>query len=350
MREDAKGGKGEAGVSAIMKVRELGASGIQASAVGLGTFAIGGWFWGGTDEKKSIEAIHASLDAGVSLIDTAPIYGFGLAEQIVGKALKGRRNKAIVATKCGLRWDTDKGQFDGYADEKGPSKTLAKYKIYKYLGPESIRYEVEESLRRLQTDYIDLYQTHWQEATTPIEDTMGSLKALQKEGKIRAIGVSNVNTEQLRRYGGVASVQEKFNLLDRGIVKKGLVDACMASRTSILSYFTMEQGLLTGVMSPGRSFKDGDTRRTNPLFTPDSIRRINGIVGELRPFAEKYKATIAQVVIALTALQRGITHVLVGARDAGQARENAKGGYLEYEAEDVKAMNVIADKLPALKA
>jgi len=349
MREEAKGEKGEDGVSATMKARELGTSGIQASVVGLGTFAIGGWFWGGTDEKKAIEAIHASIDMGVTLVDTAPIYGFGVAEQIVGKALKGRRNKAIVATKCGLRWDTDKGQFDGYADEKGPSKTPAKYEIHRYLGPESLRYEIEQSLKRLGTDYIDLYQTHWQEATTPIEVTMETLKAFQKEGKIRAIGVSNVNVEQFKRYGNVASAQEKFNLLDRGIIKKGLVDACVASRTSILSYFTMEQGLLTGAMSPERTFADGDTRKTNPLFTPDSIRRINGIVGELKPFAEKYKATIAQVVIALTALQRGITHVLVGARDAVQARENAKGGYIEFEAEDVKAMNAIADKLTALK-
>ena len=349
MREDAKSGKGAGGVSATMRMRELGTSGIQASVVGLGTFAIGGWFWGGTDEKKSIKAIHASLDMGVTLIDTAPIYGFGLAEQIVGKALKGRRHKAIVATKCGLRWDTDKGQFDFYADEKGPSKTPAKYEIHRYLGPESIRYEIEQSLKRLGMDYIDLYQTHWQEATTPIEVTMETLKALQKEGKIRAIGVSNVNIEQLKRYGGVASAQEKFNLLDRSIVKNGLVDACVASRTSILSYSTTEQGLLTGAMSPGRSFGDGDTRRTNPLFTPDSIRRFNGIVGELKPFAEKYKATVAQVVIALTLLQRGITHVLVGARDAAQARENAKGGYLEIEAKDLQAMNAIADKLPALK-
>ena len=254
-----------------------------------------------------------------------------------------------MATKCGLRWDTDKGQFDGYADEKGPSKTPAKYEIHRYLGPESIRHEIEQSLKRLGTDVIDLYQTHWQDSTTPIEVTMEVLQALHREGKIRAIGVSNVNVEQLKRYGSVASAQQKFSLLDRAIAKNGLADACVASRIAILSYFTMEQGLLTGAMSPGRSFGDGDTRRTNPLFTPDSIRRINGIVGELKPFAEKYGATLAQVVIALTALQRGITHVLVGARNATQARENAKGGYLEFEAEDVKAMNAIADNLTALK-
>jgi len=337
-------------VSAIMKVRELGASGIQASAVGLGTFAIGGWFWGGTDEKKSIEAIHASLDAGVSLIDTAPIYGFGLAEQILGKALKGRRNKAIVATKCGLRWDTDKGQFDGYADEKGPSKTPAKYEIHRYLGPESIRYEVEKSLRRLGTDVIDLYQTHWQESTTPIEVTMETLQALQREGKIRAIGVSNVNVGQLRRYGNVASAQEKFNLLDRKIEQSGLVAHCVDRRIAILSYFTMEQGLLTGAMHPGRKFPEGDTRKGNPMFSVQTIERVNTILADLRPFADKYRATLAQLVIALTARQPGITHVLVGARDAVQARENAGGGSLELSADDVREMQVIADRLESVRA
>jgi methylglyoxal reductase len=332
-----------------MKMRELGTSGISASIAGLGTYPIGGWNYGGTDEKKSIEAIHASIDMGVNLIDTAPVYGFGLAEQIVGKAIKGRRDKVVLATKVGLRWDTDKGEFISHADDKSPRSEPSKYIINRYLAPESIRGEIEQSLKRLGTDYIDLYQTHWQDATTPIEVTMETLKALQKEGKIRAIGVSNVNVEQLKRYGVVASAQEKFSLLDRGIEKSGLLDACVASHTSILSYFTMEQGLLTGVMSPNRTFPEGDTRGGSPLFTPESIRAINAVVGELRPFAEKYKVSLSQIVIALTALQRGITHVLVGARDAVQAKENAKGGCLGLEADDEKAMNMIADKLVAFK-
>ena len=332
-----------------MRMRELGTSGIKASVLGLGTFAIGGWFWGGTDENKSIQAIHASLDQGVNLIDTAPIYGFGLAEQIVGKALKGRRDKVILATKVGMRWDTDKGVFDTHSSEKGPTKEPAKYKIHKYLGPDGIRYEVEQSLKRLGTDYIDLYQTHWQEPTTPIEETMGALEKLKQQGKIRAIGVSNVTVDQLKRYGKVASAQERFTLLDRGIVKSGLVDYCVANSIAILSYFSMEQGLLMGTMSPDRVFKDGDTRKTKALFSPESIRRINAVVAELRPYAEKYRATVGQVVIALTAAQRGITHVLVGARDAVQAKENALGGCIELSPEDLAGMNEIADKLASLQ-
>jgi methylglyoxal reductase len=332
-----------------MKMRELGTSGIKASVVGLGTFAIGGWFWGGTDEKKSMDAIRASLDAGVNLIDTAPIYGFGIAEQIVGKALKGRRDKAVIATKVGLRWDTEKGLFDGYADDKSPSKEPAKYTIHKYLGPDGIQFEVEQSLKRLGTDYIDLYQTHWQEPTTPIEATMEALEKLKQQGKIRAIGVSNVSVDQVKRYGKVASVQERFTLIDRTIEENGLRDYCVANSISILSYFSLEQGLLTGTMKPDRVFNDGDTRRTNPLFSPDSIRRVNAVVEELRPFAEKYKATIGQIVIALTASQKGITHMLVGARDAAQARENAFGGCLELSSADLTAMSRIAARLAALR-
>ncbi len=330
-----------------MRMRELGTSGIQASVVGLGTFAIGGWFWGGTDERKSLDAIRASLDEGITLIDTAPVYGFGLAEEIVGKALKGRRDKVVLATKVGLRWNTDKGLFDTYADEKSPSKEPAKYTIRRWLSPESISYEVEQSLKRLKTDYIDLYQTHWQESTTPIEVTMGALLKLKEEGKIRAIGVSNVSVEQLEKYGQVASAQERFTLLDRGIVQKGLVDFCVRHSISILSYFSMEQGLLTGTMKPGRTFREGDTRRTNPLFSAENITRVNDILAELRPYADKYKVTVSQIVIALTTLQRGITHMLVGARDAAQARENAGGGRLELSADDLAAMNVVAGKLAA---
>ncbi len=333
-------------MNAELKRRELGSSGLQASVVGLGTFAMGGWFWGGTDERKAIEAIQASIDLGVNLIDTAPIYGFGLAETIVGKAVKGRRDRVLLATKVGLRWNTDRGEFFTHADDKSPRDKPSKYRVHKYLGPDGVAYEVEQSLRRLGTDVIDLYQTHWQEATTPIEVTMEALLKLKQQGKIRAIGVSNVDVAQLRRYGPqVASAQERFSLLDRGIEKRGLVDHCVEHRIAILSYFSMEQGLLTGAMSPGRRFEEGDTRRTNPLFTPASITRVNGIIAELRPFAEKYRATVPQVVIALTALQRGITHVLVGARDAAQARENAGGGCLEFSEADRKAMEAIVAKL-----
>ena len=331
-----------------MQYRELGNSGLKASVFGLGTFAIGGWFWGGTDEKDSIKAIQGSIDNGVNLIDTAPIYGYGLSEEIVGKALKGRRDRAIIATKGGLVWNTEKGDFHTHADDAGPTGEPSKYKIYQYLGPESLRQEVEDSLKRLQTDYIDLYQTHWQDSTTPIEETMGALNDLKKQGKIKAIGVCNVTPEQLkeyRKYGNIVSVQEKFSLIDRAVEKKGLVDYCVENNLSILSYFTIEQGLLSGKMSPSRKFDDGDTRKGNPLFSAENVTKVNSILKELEPFAKKYEVNLIQLVIALTAAQRGITHVLIGARNEKQARENLVGGEIHIDPNDLKDMNKIAEKL-----
>lgn len=327
-----------------MKMREIGKSGIRASAVGLGTFAIGGWFWGGSDEKDSIDAIHASIANEVNLIDTAPIYGYGLSEEIVGRAIRDRRDKVVLATKTGLVWDDDKGEFFIYADDKGPTDSPSRYTVYKNLRPESIGIEIENSLRRLGTDYIDLYQTHWQDATTPVEVTMEKLLKLKDEGKIRAIGVSNITVKHLEEYGDIASVQEKFSLIDRGIAGNGILDYCVDQGIAVLSYYTMEQGLLTGKMSPDRIFPEGDTRKTNDKFSPKNIRKVNDFLGKLGPYADSYGCTIPQIVIALTAAQRGITHLLIGARNRGQAVENVKGGAIELSPEDIEAMNKLIEK------
>ncbi len=333
-----------------MKFRPLGASGLKASVVGLGTFAIGGWFYGGAQERDSIAAIHASIDHGVNLIDTAPIYGFGSAEKVVGKAIKGRRDKVLLATKVGLVWEGSEGEFFMHADDKWPTDGPSKYTVYKNLKPHSIAREVELSLRRLRTDSIDLYQTHWQDATTPIEETMGALVKLKEQGKIRAIGVSNVRTEQLSRYGTVVSAQEKFSLIDRSIVERGLVDYCVNHSIAILSYFTLEQGLLTGTLDPDREFPAGDMRKNDSKFTPESRRRMLAMLSTLRPIAEKYKVSIAQLMIALTATQRGISHVLIGARTASQAVENAAGGFIELAAEDIAFMDqAFTDRWNAVK-
>ncbi|TFG64081.1 MAG: aldo/keto reductase [Spirochaetales bacterium] len=322
-----------------MQYRDLGKSGLKASVVGLGAFAIGGWFYGGSDEKKSIAAIHASIDAGVNLIDTAPIYGFGLSETIVGKAVRGRRNKVLLATKTGLVWDSEEGEFFTHADDAWPTDKPAKYKVYKNLKPHSIMKEVETSLKRLDTDYIDLYQTHWQDATTPVEVTMEALLKLKDQGKIRAIGVSNITVDHLKRYGQIASAQEKFSLLDRGIEKQGINGYCMEHSLAILGYFTMEQGLLTGTMPPDRQFPEGDKRKGNPKFSKEFITRINGILDGLKPYAEKYGCSVAQLIMAVTASQPGITHLLIGARDEKQAVENAAGGGIVLSAEDLAELN-----------
>mgnify|MGYP005812061173 CR=1 FL=1 len=174
-----------------MLTRPIGSSGIKASVVGLGTWAIGGWMWGGTEEKQSVEAIQHSIDEGISLIDTAPAYGQGLSETIVGKAIEGRRDKVVLATKCGLVWHTQKGNH--FFDYDGKP-------VHRYLGKESIIHELEQSLTRLKTDYIDLYITHWQDPTTPVQETMEALETLKSQGKIRAIGASNVSADNLKAY------------------------------------------------------------------------------------------------------------------------------------------------------
>ena len=322
-----------------MYYRNIGNSELKASVVGLGTFAIGGWFWGGVEEKQAISAIQASIDQGVNLIDTAPIYGFGLAEEIVGKAIKGRRDQVIIATKVGLVWDNKEGDFHCYANDQWPTSEPSKYEIYQNLKPSSIQKEIERSLKRLRVDYIDLYQTHWQDSTTPIERTMETLEKLKNEGKIREIGVSNITVDQLKRYGNIASVQEKFSLIDRNIVEKGIVNYCIEHNISILSYFTLEQGLLTGTMSPNRQFKEGDMRKNNQKFTPENRRKINELLHMFNGIAEKYECSITQLMIALTLAQPGITHALIGARDENQAIENAQGGFLSLQNEDIQFMN-----------
>jgi aryl-alcohol dehydrogenase-like predicted oxidoreductase len=281
-----------------------------------GTWAIGGWLWGGTDEQRSIRSIHASLDAGVNFIDTAPAYGLGLSERIVGKAIGGRRDRVILATKCGLVWHTERGEF--FVDQNGT-------RLHRYLGGESIRYEVEESLQRLGTDYIDLYQTHWQDRTTPIEETMGALLALKQEGKIRAIGVSNCTLDELRRYrsiGQVDAAQERYSMLDREL-EQAYLPYCSRNNIAVLAYSRLANGLLTGKIDPARVFPEDDLRSRSPQFSRESRLRVREMLDRMRPVADKYGLTTGQLVIAWTIMQAGVTHALVGARDEGQAIENA---------------------------
>jgi aryl-alcohol dehydrogenase-like predicted oxidoreductase len=321
-----------------MFFRKLGNSGIEISAVGFGAWAIGGWMWGGTDEEKSVEAIHAALDHGITLIDTAPVYGYGRSEEIVGRATEGRRGQVVLATKCGLIWDREEGTFHFHADEHGATMRPSAKRIYKNLRPASIRQEVDRSLRRLRTDYIDLLQTHWQDPSTPIEETVAALEQLKAEGKIRAFGASNCKLEELRAYGQPASDQEKFSLLDRAIQQNGILDWCREKNVGVLAYSPLANGLLTGKLKPDRQFGPGDLRRANPRFRRENIERTNAMLDGLRPIAERHGATIAQEVIAWTYSQPGITCVLCGARDAPQAVENAGAGHIALTAEEIEAI------------
>jgi aryl-alcohol dehydrogenase-like predicted oxidoreductase len=313
-----------------MIYRALGQSGISASAIAHGTWAIGGWMWGGTDEERSIRAIQASLDAGVNFIDTAPAYGLGLSERIVGQAIRGRRDQVILATKCGLVWHTTRGTF---FVNQGDAR------IHRYLGAQSIRYEVEQSLRRLDTEYIDLYQTHWQDSTTPIEETMGTLLELKREGKIRAIGVSNCTLEQLRRYqavGPVDTAQELYHMLERSLDAEYL-PYCKRNHIAVLAYSPLANGLLTGKADPDRAYPPDDLRYSHPLFSRESRIRVKQMLERMRPVAEENGLTLGQLVIAWTLAQPGVTHALVGARDAAQAAENAAAA-IRLSAQDLASV------------
>ena len=320
-----------------MQVRKLGNTDIVASAVGLGTWAIGGWMWGGTDTSQSVAAIQASVDEGITLIDTAPAYGQGVAEEIVGRALKGRREKVVLATKCGLVWHTQKGNhfFD-----------VGEQPVHRYLGKDAIVYELEQSLRRLNTEFVDHYITHWQDPTTPIDETMEALECLKTAGKIRSIGASNTSPEEFRAYvaaGPIDAIQEEYSLLKRDI-ETSLLPICAEHGISVLSYSSLALGILTGKIGPDRVFTGDDLRKDNPRFSVANREKVLQLMTSISWICEAHDATPAQIIIAWTLQQPGIVFSLCGARNQAQARENAKAGRIILTAEELDAINASASK------
>ncbi len=333
-----------------MQMRTLGQSGIEASVVGFGAWAIGGWTWGGADEAESIKAIHAFLDAGGNLIDTAPVYGFGRSEEIVGKAIADRRGEVVLATKCGMRWDLTEAQRKravhkfsttnhnlDWTGERSPDS----FDVYVYSGRDGIREEVERSLKRLRTDVIDLYQTHWQDDDTPIEERMGTLEELRQEGKIRAIGVSNATPAQIdeyNRFGRIDTDQEKYSMLDRGMAQENL-PKCAAEGLAFLAYSPLGQGLLTGKITSDREYPESDQRRYKQRFAPDNVQKVQAMLEPMRPIAQERRLSLAQLTMAWTLAQRGCSHVLCGARNPQQATDNAGAGAVELSEEDLAAIS-----------
>ena len=318
-----------------MRSKPLGESGIQASVVAFGAWAIGGGpWWGPTEDEESVRAIHAALDAGITLIDTAPVYGFGRSEEVVGKALRGRRENAVIATKCGLWWHDETGV--PFFEQSGRV-------VRRSLEPRTIRREVEDSLRRLDTDVIDVLQTHWQAVpplATPIEDTMACLLALKDEGKIRAIGASNATTEQIERYraGGPLDVcQPRYSMLDRRS-EADVLPYCALHGIATLVYSPLEQGLLTGRI--GMEFMPGrdEFRNVLPWFRPANRKRVLDLLASWQGLVDAHGCTTAQLVIAWTLAQPGVTHALCGARKVSQVLENAGAADLELSADELARM------------
>lgn len=309
-----------------------GAPGIPASAVGLGTWAIGGWMWGGTDDAAAEDAIRAGLDAGITLIDTAPAYGLGHAEEVAGRAIRGRRDAVVIATKCGLVWHSRRGPY--FFSQGG-------LPVHRDLSRAAIRHEVEESLQRLATDRIDLYITHWQDPTTPIPETVAALEELKAEGKILAFAASNTSPADLAAYRavrGIAAVQEEYSMLSRRIEATHLAD-CRKSGIAVMGYSVLALGLLSGKITAERAFTGDDQRRDDPRFSIANRERVDLLMQTIRPIAADHAASPAQVVIAWTLAQPGLTHALCGARNPDQARENAGAGLLRLTGTELIAIS-----------
>ncbi len=328
-----------------MEYRKIGKSELELSTVTFGAWAAGGWMWGGTERGDAVKAILASYEAGVTSIDTAPVYGQGTSEEIVGEALKELpRDKVQVLTKYGLRWDVKKGEYY-FQSKNNQGETID---LYKYSGKESVIEECENSLRRLGTDYIDLLQIHWADPTTPIQETMEAVGKLIKNGKVRYAGVCNYDVSQLEeatKYVDVVSDQVPYSMLKRN-VEEELVPHVIANNQSILAYSPLERGILTGKIKPGYQFGEGDHRAGLPYYKDENIRRTNAFLEKLKPLAEEKNATLAQLVIRWTVEQPGITIALVGARNADQAIQNAKAMDLKLSEDEI---GFITDELNKLQ-
>ena len=282
-----------------MESRRLATSSIRVSPVIFGAWAIGGWMWGGSDENDAIEAIRAALDNGITTIDTAAVYGFGYSEELVGRAIKGRlREQVIIATKCGMRWDTDEGS-DPWPQTGRDGRPVV---IRKNSRPESIAHECEQSLKRLGIDAIDLYQIHWPDLSTPVEDSMGAMLKLKEQGKIKAIGVSNYPIDLLERafkVAPLASVQPPYSLIRRGI-ENDIMPFCRRHNVGLIVYSPLERGLLTGHVGPDRKFAPGDHRAELKSFSIENRKKIMAALERIRPLAEMHHASFAQLVINWT--------------------------------------------------
>lgn len=331
-----------------MEYRKIGPSALQLPVITFGAWAAGGWMWGGNDRKEAIQAIRASYDLGVTAIDTAPVYGQGESEEVVGEAIKGiPRDKIQLLTKFGLRWDLTQGDFY-FKSKDNAGKEID---IYKYAGLESIIQECEDSLRRLGTDYIDLYQIHWPDITTPIAESMEAVAQLIKDGKVRYAGVCNYSAAQMQEAEQIISLvsnQVPYSMVKRDIETE-VVPYCTQQNKSILAYSPLQRGLLTGKMKPGHTFGEGDHRSGMHHFSAENINRTNAFLAKIKPLAIEKKASLGQLVLRWTLEQPGITVVLVGARNAGQAVENAKAALVQLNKDEITFINAQLMELTLLK-
>ncbi len=302
-----------------MEFTPISGTQFRASRIALGTWAVGGTMWGGSEEEDSIRTIHAALERGINLIDTAPVYGFGRSEEIVGKALAryGKRESVILATKVGIEWRNG-----------GLSRNASRERILR---------EVDDSLRRLQTPYIDIYQVHWPDPLVPIEETAETMRGLFEQGKIRAIGVSNYSPQQMDRFRAVAPLhtdQPPYNLFERQI-DRDVLPYLRERGISALVYGPLCRGLLTGTMTAETRFTGDDLRKVDPKFQPPRFEQYLRAVELLDEFARKnYGKRVIDLAVRWVLDQPGISVALWGARHPEQLKtvDNVDGWKLDADA------------------
>jgi aryl-alcohol dehydrogenase-like predicted oxidoreductase len=290
---------------------------LRVGRVALGTWAMGGWMWGGTDERESVATIRAALEQGINLIDTAPVYGFGVSEEIVGRSVApaGLRSQAVIATKVGLEWR------DG--------------KVYRNGTRDRIMQEIEQSLRRLRTDYIDIYQVHWPDPLVPIEETAETMRTLYEQGMIRAIGVSNFSVAQMERFRQVAPLhvlQPPYNLFERAI-ESDILPYCRANNIATLGYGALCRGLLSGRMRADTVFDGDDLRRVDPKFQPPRFAQYLAAVRQLDQLAQdRFQRRVIHLAVRWM-LDQGISVALWGGRRPDQldATHGVEGWSLDAE-------------------
>lgn len=327
-----------------MKKVQLPASDVKITPITFGAWAIGGWFWGGSEENESIKAIEAAIANGMTTIDTAPAYGFGQSEEFVAKAIKGKRNEVEVLTKFGLVWNKKSGHIHYEKTYDNQGKEIALYRLGR---KESVIEECEACLRRLRTDYIDLFQQHWPDASTPVEETMEALEILKTQGKIRAGGVSNYSATQLRegeKYFQLTSNQVPYSMVNRAIEKE-LVPYCLSNNKAIIAYSPMQRGVLTGKITSAYTFNEGDHRPSTPFFQEPNLSNINAFLAQIEHIAKSKKATLAQLALKWTLEQPGITAILAGARNEKQVLENIKASELKLNADELDFIGSKLEKL-----
>jgi aryl-alcohol dehydrogenase-like predicted oxidoreductase len=322
-----------------MNSRQLGKNGPYLTEIGLGAWAIGGpwqWGWGPQDDDQSIKTIHRALELGINWVDTAAVYGLGHGEEIVGRAIKGKQSDVLIATKCGLVWDDRR-------------------RVRNNIRPESIRKECENSLKRLQMDVIDLYQIHWPDQQTKVQDSWGEMVRLKEEGKVRHIGVSNFDVkllEKCQKIHPVQSLQPPYSILHRikyPEIEKEILPWCKQNGVGVIAYGPLQSGLLTGKFSHKKleQLAHDDWRHRSEFFKEPAFSTSLEFVEKLKPIAHKYGKSLTELAIAWVLMNTAMTSAIVGARHPEQVDSNIGGAGWKISDENMEEISRLALEIPA---